>query len=313
MTISIVIWIGFIKNESNELKGTKENIIYISKAIGIFVFSYILNVLASKLILWYFNIESTSYLKEQIGWLNLPISQNIQNITRYIRSVITGEGIFYNYFYLLSIIIVVTYILKQIINKTAEFWKTFYLVMALLSPFFLSILIGNVEPIRAQFVLSYAMAFICSYIIINKKIDFLKLLVVIIFLFNQIYITTSLFYSDYIRYQEDTQLANDIAYRVEPLMSENTKVVFIGAYIPKSNSIIIKGDVMGKSFFEWDANEIIGSNSRAINFMNTLGFHSDIPTPEEYEIAKEQSIDMDIWPSNKSVKEYDNLIIVKLN
>lgn len=73
-----------------------------------------------------------------------------------------------------------------------------------------------------------------------------------------------------------------------------------------------KGDIIGKSFFEWDAHGEVGVSYRAGDFLYTQGLTFQRVQPNEYLKAVGSSEDMSIYPSGNSIKVINDLIIIKL-
>lgn len=312
--IAIVVWIGFLKNQNGEYKRSKENIRYIAISILIFIASYLFSTFLTKLCMSYLSITSTSYLKEQISWLHSPFKDNVKNLYEYVKNVLLGKGVFYNSFYGISVILVAFYSIKGIIQKKLNFYQIFYLLIILITPFLMSLLLGSPEPTRAQFVLPYSTAFLVSYLFIFKKkwVQIFLGILLCFMIFQQVQTTVHLFFTDYSRYEDDKQLANNVMNRVNTI-SESNKVIFVGKHHSTSKTMLLEGDVIGKSFFEWDAGWVIGSNYRIVGFMNTIGYNLEMPTIEEYNIAVQESKKMQKWPNENSIKKYENFVIVKLS
>jgi hypothetical protein len=119
-----------------------------------------------------------------------------------------------------------------------------------------------------------------------------------------------MFYGDYLRYQEDsfvghqvvlTLEANDINYKKKPL-------VFVGSRKLDSSILISKINSGGKSFFE-DESQMY----RMTYFINSLGYNVITPTYEEMALGRQSSVGMMNWPMANSVKEFDDMIVVKLS
>ena len=98
-------------------------------------------------------------------------------------------------------------------------------------------------------------------------------------------VSTKLFINDYKRYQNDVSLAQKINKSLKKYDTNKT-VVFLGT---KSSSKYLSkkeiGEIIGKSFFEWDKKSNIESNKRIHKFLKTLNYNYKLPTEEEYKEA----------------------------
>jgi len=310
LSICLLMCIGFIRSEEDT--EVKNNIKYFIITILIVICSLVLYQVISKLVLNYFQLETSSYLTDQILWFKDSKLTVLYNLIKYAGKVLIGYGNFYNLGYGIALLLIVMYLIKNKINKK-NISSIFYLLAIIISPFLLSLLTGQAETIRAQFALPFSIAFICCYLydqnIIKNKI---KHTVLILLILSQFLITIQLFYSDYIRYQEDVLLAEQIMEKITPLLTEEKRVVFLNTY-SHDEKLITKGETMGYSFFEWDKTTEIGVNGRVTGFLGTLGYHLTYPTIEDVKKAKELELEMETWPNQDSILEYDNLIIIRLS
>lgn len=280
---------------------------YIITSFVVIITSFLLYNLISKIVMHTFKLTSSSYLTNQISWLSKPITYNIIILIKYITKVFLGYGTFYSLSYFLSFIIISNNIQQYKQDK-------FYIlinILCLLSPFLLSILLGTPEATRAQMTLPLLTPLIITFLN-NLKYKKTITTITIIIMISQTITTITLLYNNDINYQKDKKLAENIMKEIEPNL-ENHKLVLVGHTTPKNN--FIKGDSLGASFFNWDTNTPYGTNARAIGFMNTLGYHLEYPTIEEYElaktIAKEQNLTT--YPDKNSIYSHQNLIIIKLS
>lgn len=134
----------------------------------------------------------------------------------------------------------------------------------------------------------------------------------IITVFYQSQSMAQLFYSDYNRYQEDVKIANQIGYRIMDLdLGEIPPypVVYLGKHVQPIRANVIKQEVLGFSFFEWDG----GNYNRIGNFMKSVGYDYLDPTEEQREKAIKIADSMPTWPHKGSVALKNDLIIVNLS
>ena len=290
----------------------------IIKYLLTFMVGYILNSLVSKIFIAFSG--ATGYLDNSILWGKIPAKQCIENILAYIYNVVTGNGILYNKLFILSIIFLLIYAFKYIFSKKKDSFLLFLAVFTLiLSPFLLSIYMGQSMIPRSQFSLQFVIAFsiyLFIMIINNKKIEIIGFFVAVFFAFNQGYVVSSLLYTDYMKYQSELRLANKISERIDSLnLGEIPQypVVFIGSYHPLNTTNEMRADVIGASFFEWDSGTEFGSNYRILGFMKSIGLPYVSPTLDQIKTARELSETMDAWPNTNSVQFINDLIIVKLS
>ena len=87
------------------------------------------------------------------------------------------------------------------------------------------------------------------------------------------------------------------------------------AEVPKN---VVRGDVIGYSFFQWDASSPSALNYRVYGYYRSLGLPMHFPEEGEiqglYEEAAEAAKDHTSWPTADSVfKLRDGVVVVKLS
>lgn len=107
------------------------------------------------------------------------------------------------------------------------------------------------------------------------------------------------------QYVSDTLTANrmylDICHTADRSDMENCRVVFVGTRAAGLGGTPLFGDVIGHSFFEWDASGPIGVSGRENVFFKTLGLYMASPTEEEYREALISYEGRPLWPASDSV------------
>jgi len=226
-----------------------------------------------------------------------------------IKIMINKSKVFGN---ILLLPIIALFIIK-IVNAKRGFIYILTCVFILLSVIFLAILIGNIPPMRATYVLPLALAFIFFFLIesCSKKTAIVVVIFAMFTIVHQVQTTAQLLYSDQLRYNEDVRLAYEIRNTI--IQYEKTPVAIIGKYkvVDKFHAFFLQGEVIGHSFFEWgDTREI---TLRSLAFMRTLGIQFDDPSDEQLEIAINEAKLMPSYPNYGYVKKNPDVIVVKLS
>ena len=233
----------------------------IIKCITIFVISLFLYYIISKLVIKSFNVSKNEYLTNQIGWFD-DFSGTILGIFKDIIKVFVGYGHVLNLGYLMCFIIVMLYLIKE---KNFSY-KSFYLICMILSPFILSVLTGTRIVYRSLFTLPFLMSFIFFNFYNLKK--WIKYLLVIL-LISQIINSYLLLISDYNRYKNDVYISKKIYNDCNG--NKDTIIYLYGIERSEENIKLIKGEVMGRSFYEWSVDGINVTDYRVKNFMEIHG------------------------------------------
>ncbi len=266
---------------------------------------------------------SNDYLNN--GWLKGNISQCIINIFQAFKELLKGKSIFYNYGYVISIGLIIIYNIYKIFKKKTNFGLILSSLGLVLGPLYIFILTGEIQLKRTQFNYPYTIAFIFLLLMIflqNKKAHNIYLrglvsLVILYFAYSQMMITGNLFYTDSVRYQKDVELAAKIQNRIESQewYDKNKKytLIFYGRIKNQTVNSYIKGEIIGKSFFEFDYKYHYGVSDRATAFLESLGYYYNAPTIAEFDEAKKYATTLPSLPNKNCIFNKENYIIVKLS
>lgn len=216
-------------------------------------------------------------------------------------------------------------IILMIQNYKNIVWYIITYATFVISPFIIFVVLGT-SLIQFRSLTGICMLFggvwllITEFVVCNKfnlkikkiTINPIKVICVIpiIMMLYQVQIINNMFYSDNVRYEEDTRIIENILGEIEKIDSDylNKTIVFSGYYKLPDSPAISRVQVIGMSIFEWEG----GNNARIIPFINSKGFKFPLPTEEDLVTANEVAQNMPSWPSSGSIVEHDNLIIVNL-
>lgn len=315
-------------SESKQNSGSRV-LLRIAAWILVFLSAFLINTVITQLF-----FSSSTYLEEQIRWGTFSVGDIMWGICSHIVKVLSGYGLYYSIFYGLLLICSLTLVLMYLGR-----WKNridciivFLLYLALqITPFLMTILQGG-EPVRRSQLVLPAMtgfqAMLCLWIVKGLEISSVRsvkiLLSGILCLsllggIKTTKITWSLYYTDQMRYEQDVALGRDLICRIEQvcLSEEGTlPVVVVGTRPFQGNNSCVQGQVMGHSFFDWDATVLpipYWSTGRALGFLYTLGANYTRPSADRMEEAVLCSESMPEWPAEGCVQIHNGMVIVKLS
>lgn len=134
---------------------------------------------------------------------------------------------------------------------------------------------------------------------------------------HQTQTTQSLYYTERCCYEQDAALGRALITRLEQVQGgENLPVVVIGSRSFSGNNACVIGEMIGKSFFEHDADVepvFFWSTRRILGFLHTLGADYRQVDAERIPEAMEYSTYMPEWPAENSVQIHEGMIVVKLS
>lgn len=313
--MSVLLFI--IKSKKNV--SLKSYIMYALPYLISFIVSFVINNVLWKIFLKLKNMQKIDYITGSITWGRVNTKDILTTIYNNIHNILFPNGnIFFSGAFSISFICVLVCILfcKKQKNKSLII---FNMILLLLTSFSMIFILGWLGPVRsmAPYVpMIIAFTFYCVFLFIsNKYLRGVLFLVVSYFCLIQSYQTSNLAVASQIAYEEDVKLTSQIVHSSEALISRplNTyKIVCIGnRYNIRKD--LIRGEIIGDSFYHWNINSPIGSNARIANFMIDQGYPVQRPSGEEYQQGIELSKKMPLYPNKDGIKIYNDLIIVKLS
>ncbi|MDR0719070.1 MAG: glucosyltransferase domain-containing protein [Treponema sp.] len=210
---------------------------------------------------------------------------------------------------------------KMVQGKIVAGRRILYILAGIGIPFsimLLSIISGNIPPIRSMYALPFASAFMIFYLITKYKKPISSVIAGIALLVSvyQAQTTAQLFYSDYLRYQEDVRLAFELDRSILRLQDDTEKlpIAFIGKYKIDFKTNFLPGGVLGHSFFGWPTPDyVFESTKRGLAFMQSLGINYESPDENQMNQARLAAEPMPSYPATGSVKRLSDLIVVKFS
>lgn len=325
IAICIVCFLLVMENE--EIKLEKNSFI---KA-GLFVaISFIIVFIGYQIVLKILNIENT-YLVN--AWETAVRKKDVlKNIYSHCKSIILGEGIFYNIGLVISLIgIGIIGIYNSIKNKKLEnkFLKFIYYCAYLtfcITPFLLTIYIGQSSVVRAEIYIPIIESLAAMYVtyIIKTKINkqFINIVVILCICYlgmDQAYYLESLYYTDYLTRERDKELVYQIGHDIAEAGAElEDKLYFYGHYNGLDNNSIIRGQLIGTSAFEYSHTTdpmYYWSSQTIVYLLRAYGYKYNWAEPEmareAITIASPESVPW--WPEKEGIIKCDDYWIIKIN
>jgi hypothetical protein len=318
--IASLLLILHVDVKDNNIKSFKEYLFISLKYLLIFLLSFVISQIVLKIYYKLSGLQLSSYITGQISWGKAPVSEIVERIQTDITNFIYANNIFYNYSFIISMILVALILIWKLIKKNKAAYLEFAaFILLFVSPFLLTIFLGHGEAIRAQMpAIQLVIAFNFYYIYLNLKKTFPKFILFAICIYFGIYqsnLTANFLFSEHMKFMEDVQVANRINGQLDQMgigSRNGFSLVLLGQHHPES-SVNMKGETLGQSFFAWDIGTKQGTTYRAIGFMRILGYKFNDPTEEQLDYAHSIKNEMTTWPAKESIKIVDNLIIIKLS
>jgi len=317
------LFINQFNSSSFLFKDTLKKVFWIFIVTGLAFLFYKIGDVSARYFLFdgkFFN--NTAYLESFISWGKLPVKEILLDLMYNTGGHLLGMKNFGDVVCLSSksliflVPIFLYFIYKSKISNEAKVFSVLLLGALFISPFTVNFINGKPLPTRA--LMSLAMMTAILWVLVYRHAGSIlrRIMVVAAFivLINNTYINTRLFYSSYVSWQADRDMANRIIERVynldPPVKNGKIQISFVGNYNHPKNELFVQSDVHGASFFGWDG----GNPWRMRDFFRTVGINElNIVLYENLGFMNAKIEAMPKWPSKGSVKLIDNIVIIKLS
>jgi hypothetical protein len=301
----------------------KSLLVYIKKGlicVMVLITSIIMNKIIAYSVLWILKLKHASYMDNMfiIGGVSF------QDYLYAISKLFIQYFIQYNNFFLfaltfLSLFCIIIIFNQKITKKKIGNENLIISFISIIGIYFMCIfpllLMANVVARVYVPTIPIALFFLVVIFLSNLSIKSLKkisIILILILCMGQMKVTSDFAMTEEAQFQQEIALLSEIKdflNNVNITNTEDYKLAVIGMRTFESNQII-KGDVIGKSFFEWD--DGWDRNSRLTHFFYNQGLKFKLINPEEYQEALKQSNNMQSFPAKNSIKINGNILILKL-
>ncbi|EFH9185983.1 glucosyltransferase domain-containing protein [Escherichia coli] len=289
----------------------KASLIFL-KFLSLCLLSVITYQVITKIIQQTTGYVSGSYLSQNLHWFKEPLIVTVSNVIVAISAYFRGVSYYGLNVYSLTGISTLIIIINALIKKRIDFLYIIVTIILLLSPFAMIVAFGGNMPPRTLTSMSVAFSGVISFSLYVIAKDFISYAVCAVILITGSATSSQLFYSDYMSYQSDKNLASQIIssiYRKYPEFNQNKNKIYFHGYYRVNNAWKKNADVFGRSFFVWDG----GNNSRIINFMNSNNIANLTKVaPSNVDLMKNEAKSIPAWPNPGSIKMVGSNVLIKL-
>lgn len=322
ISVALVSFLLAYQNPSVQLRGKYPWLLCCVKYIAVFCIGLALYVLAGKVVRLYYGIDATDYVNNMFLWKTIGFRAALRNVLSDCARIYLGNwSVFFHWMFTPAMVICGALLLNRGHNMKRTGFPLYVtaLILLALSPTFLSVVGGTHQPLRGQLAYVFVFAFFLAGIttFTKKSLALLCCLISVFVTLRQGQSMTQLFHTAFVTYNQDKDLASSVYERIEQIAADNGMedypVVFVGSRSANLTDGAQRGEMIGVSFFEWDASSYCGSTGRIIGFCDTLGYDMELPTPEEAAFAQTQAASMPVWPATGSVQAVDGIMIIRLS
>ena len=266
--------------------------------------------------LLHFVVPKSEYIEGFIRWGKVSYHDIYINIKQYFINVFTGN-LYYGAEPLIVSFIACIMCIYFAQNKNNVIFMILTLCVCLVIHVF--IFAGNI-PIRSNFVILWFISLPLCVLLCNlcgnhrmwyKTVLLLSFVIVL----YQMSTVSHLMHGEYIKAQNDYYMIQKMGYEIEAIENDfihthkgKPRIAFVGSRVSNINpSVTIKGEVIGRSFFEWH------EPNRLVGYMNLMGHNFFAADKNELKQASDMAKNMSVWPSKDAMQINGDLIIVKLS
>lgn len=295
-----------ISNKDINLKKWIQNIFIYA---GTYIVSFVLYIILKTF------LKDNGYIGGYIQWEKGKYGEGIKRIFEWMRDMFTNENLPGAIYLLISILIFVVFIFSYIAKEKKEraILILFLSGCLLITPFIMCFIAGGKLPYRTLIgliLLESGIWFIMlNYINKNTIQRFVFMLIAIAIIWKQSVWMNRIFYGANLCDKLDMQMGYAIGEEIERIAGDviiDKPVVFVGR-VQHTSPSIYKIDAVGQSIF------LRQSSKYKVFYLRYLGFNVQQAGADLIAEAETLAVDMNAWPLDNSVKEFDNVIVVKLN
>lgn len=281
---------------------------YVLHYVGLYISAFAIYMVVRSV------IGENGYVGGYIQWQNGEFFEVLKGIIDWIVMVLTNKNLPGAIYLLVGIFIFIGFIGIYVSQqKLSRAWLILFLSLCLLfAPFLLCFVAGGKMPYRTMgslMLLEAGMWFVVMNFIERKVIARYVLLVTAgVMIWKQSVWMNRIFYGADLCAELDMQMGYSIGEEIEKIAETkqiDKPVVFVGR-VQHNSPNIYKIDAVGQSIFYREPSRY------KVYLMRYLGFDFLQPTEKQVLEAKELAEDMNVWPLDGSVQEFDDVIVVRL-
>lgn len=300
--------------------------------LGVFLASYSIYSIISAT---YFT--STGYLSSQVVWMERGLAACAYDLLRYVWHVITCRAPGATGLFTLGVMSGATTYAITVINakrddgcsKSLLALSSVTFLIVLISPFLLSIYMGQAPLARSQFSVPIVSAALILFSFdtisslptnkIASRASSVLAIVALTLSFYSVSLIQRDVYTDDVRFQQESAFAGEVLGYLEQLYGDqlnDSPVVFVGKWSAPLNPACRRDDIWGRTLFEHDYMYL---GNKAYNTSRISGFIQAVygvslipPSDDQQKAAVAISGEMPTYPEPGSIVMRDGILVVRL-
>lgn len=328
----------------------KEWFVLFLKCCVVIVAAMILKTLLARVVLWMIDVEPYFHsIGKEIKWLfSSDMWNTVMSMIRtfgryYILNATVNYGV--TMFWVAMAILFVVGIVASVKKKSALLLLNTIGVLGI--SWVISLIEGTIGAYRTMqtfpILIGLAMLLLYHWLkqpgrkVLLRNLGFVLLGIL---LYNQVYETNKWYYVDYLKYEEEKNICNQLAYDIQKEATMDKKIIFVGRieeygiadtymYVDSDSwqyrlfSKLDGTEETDKKYeivqnpawyavFDWGVDAFDEHATEIANFFAYHGHAIEVATREEKWSILEEVQDMPVWPKEGSIVETEEYVIVKL-
>ena len=300
----------------------KSSWIFLVGSILIFGASYLAYKILNEIAMHLAGVTTNAYISDQSRWGKDSFGTIIRNIGHHAQELYSGSGIFYSALFSIAAIVFAVVAVACSIRKRISVLAVLVSILLLLAPMIMSVVLGTAPSVRTEMTYPLAFAFMLMMLLSrlsrNTVQQAIAWILITIVGWNQALITSRIFYTENIVFNQDVLTVQAIKNDIDKLgLGESPKqpVVFIGNHTAKCNDDCFTPEQLGtaltgRSMLEIGFSTEHGTGVKQQFIIDVLGVHYNGATPQQMKQSETLAESMPHWPDPGSVAEKDGIIIV---
>lgn len=300
----------------------KSSWIFLVGSILIFGASYLAYKILNEIAMHLAGVTTSAYISDQSRWGKDSFGTIIRNIGHHAQELYSGSGIFYSALFSIAAIVFAVVAVACSIRKRISVLAVLVSILLLLAPMIMSVVLGTAPSVRTEMTYPLAFAFMLMMLLSrlsrNTVQQAIAWILITIVGWNQALITSRIFYTENIVFNQDVLTVQAIKNDIDKLgLGESPKqpVVFIGNHTAKCNDDCFTPEQLGtaltgRSMLEIGFSTEHGTGVKQQFIIDVLGVHYNGATPQQMKQSETLAESMPHWPDPGSVAEKDGIIIV---
>lgn len=300
----------------------KSSWFFLVGSILIFGASYLAYKILNEIAMHLAGVTTSAYISDQSRWGKDSFGTIIRNIGHHAQELYSGSGIFYSALFSIAAIVFAIAAITCTIRKRITIIAVLVAMLLLLAPMMMSVVLGTEPTVRTEMTYPLVFAFIVMMLLSKLSRNMVHTAIawalIAIVGWNQALITSRMFYTENIVFNQDVLTVQAIKNDIDKLgLGESPKqpVVFIGNHTAKCNDDCFTPEQLGtaltgRSMLEIGFSTEHGTGVKQQFMIDILGVHYNGATSQQMKQSETLAESMPHWPDPGSVAEKDGIIIV---